>query len=456
MAVKRTSLRKYFTLYGIRLCLLPFVIALAAFGLFLFGVYTNVLHRANYIERQIAEQKTVIAQADMITSEMMPEGTRYILIEKHGNDIIDGGTMNSSDIQKAIIFYDTGERPVGIDNPSFSVIERADSICIVRYSLIAKFTNSLLSSLIPYPWIAIVILCTAVYIALVIIYSRRSSLCLNEELGKVLSATTNIENQDLDYMSVTNQFNELQTISDALDRMRAALKLSIQKQISVEQTKTEQISALAHDIKIPITIIQGNSELLSLMNLGKQETECLADIHSAAAEIENYTCRLIEVSKLDTLIAIDKHKIQLKDFLDEIASEFMAYIRSYPGIEFSLETDTLNNEILIDSELLHRAIMNVLTNAVHHGGKAKNRIVISSKKQDHSNLLLEVYDEGKGFSDEDLKRGADLLYMQDSARSNGHYGIGLNFANQVVLLHDGTLTFKNTGQGACVQIVLPI
>ncbi len=49
----------------------------------------------------------------------------------------------------------------------------------------------------------------------------------------------------------------------------------------------------------------------------------------------------------------------------------------------------------------------------------------------------------------------DLLYTKDEARSSGHYGIGLNFAGQVVSLHGGTLRLSNNETGACVQIFLP-
>ena len=64
----------------------------------------------------------------------------------------------------------------------------------------------------------------------------------------------------------------------SLEKMKAALKDSLQQQWESEQQKNRQISALAHDIKTPLTVVRGNAELLAEGELKEEDQECVLEI----------------------------------------------------------------------------------------------------------------------------------------------------------------------------------
>ncbi len=113
-------------------------------------------------------------------------------------------------------------------------------------------------------------------------------------------------------------------------------------------------------------------------------------------------------------------------------------------------------------EDLKRALDNVLTNAVDH---CCRRIRVSFRVSDgdsrgDSNLLIEVSDDGPGFSERMLKRGKEQFLMEDDSRSaEGHHGLGLYIADRIIKKSGGDVTLSNLNdkenRGANVIIKLP-
>jgi len=199
---------------------------------------------------------------------------------------------------------------------------------------------------------------------------------------------------------------------------------------------------LAHDLKIPLTIITGNIELLALTKLNQDQKAFADDIHSAALQIEDYSRSLIDVSKLSSVQPLTKDDKRLLKLLWELQTAFSPYIRN-KKIEFSILNELApKSKLFIDSNLVHRALINILHNAMEHGERTTKitlRLFLNGNKE----FVIEIQDDGYGFSEEALNHGTELFYMKDKARSgNVHYGIGLNFASQVAKLHQGLFTLK--------------
>ena len=455
MDVKKTSLSKFFAAYAFKLFLIPVSIVIVVLIAFLLSANGGFLHLANYEENLVTKAAPAIEQADFVTPDLIPDMVEYVLLSNDGTKIVDSGNMSESHISQMWDYLNNNAWPSGLDNPAFKVIESKNSICIIRYSIIVKFSNPHLQSMFPYPFLATLILCIAVFIISIIILNRRVARRMKRELNKLLKTTEKIEQQDLDFTSEVNNFSELQGVTDSLERMRDALKLSIATQIKLERGKTEQISALAHDVKIPVTIIRGNVELLSFTELTDKQKELADDIHSAAMQIEDYTCTLVEVSKLGSPMAFNKSKTTIRSILEDVETEFNAYIRNM-HIEFILNNKTSSDTfIFIDSSLVHRSMMNILCNGVEHSSNMK-KIILSVELNGNSEIIFEVQDDGDGFSQDALKRGEELFYTQNKSRSNnGHYGIGLSFAHLVARMHGGSLTIQNSNIGGRVRFIIP-
>ncbi|SHK30027.1 His Kinase A (phospho-acceptor) domain-containing protein [Hathewaya proteolytica DSM 3090] len=95
-------------------------------------------------------------------------------------------------------------------------------------------------------------------------------------------ATAKIQNQDLDFTIQHSGITEIDEMLFSVDQMRAALKESLESQWKMEKNKRDQISAMAHDIKTPLTIIHGNTALLDETEQTSEQQQCTNYILSAA------------------------------------------------------------------------------------------------------------------------------------------------------------------------------
>ena len=97
---------------------------------------------------------------------------------------------------------------------------------------------------------------------------------------------------------------------------------------------------------------------------------------------------------------------------------------------------------------------NLLANAARFT-PAEGQITLDCRC-DSGFLVLTVQDTGPGFSEEFLRHGARMFSTGDSARSDGHQGLGLYFASTVAESHGGSLRLGNHPQGARVTLRLPL
>jgi len=267
--------------------------------------------------------------------------------------------------------------------------------------------------------------------------------------------TRYIKEQNLQFTPEFTHIKEFDDVIDSLIEMRDALRSSLEAQWRLEKNKKEQIGALAHDIKIPITIIKGNAELLSLSIQNEEQAEYTKYILGAGNQIEQYISQLIYLSKTEESLTIHLEKA----FIDKLTETLQKDISAYKGnkkITISFKKENLKKEAEIDWQLLHRALLNILTNAVDY--TPEDGTVSVHAECDSDTLYFFVKDTGNGFSESGLKKATELFYMDDKARqSKGHYGMGLTFAKNAVNLHNGELTLGNTIEGGGeVRVKIPL
>jgi signal transduction histidine kinase len=108
-----------------------------------------------------------------------------------------------------------------------------------------------------------------------------------------------------------------------------------------------------------------------------------------------------------------------------------------------------------DPELLHRAMENVIRNAIRYSPRDSS-IDVSLRHADHR-AVLKVRDHGPGVPDEALPRLFDAFYRveEDRNRSRGGIGLGLSIARRSIELHKGSIRARNAQPGLEVEMELP-
>lgn len=127
------------------------------------------------------------------------------------------------------------------------------------------------------------------------------------------NTTEKIEQQDLDFVVESSKIYEINNILFSMDKMKLALKNSLEKQWMLEENRKEQISALAHDIKTPLTIIHGNTDLLIEINENPELLEYMEYISKGVTQIEKYINTLIDISKTENGYILNKEAINMSE-----------------------------------------------------------------------------------------------------------------------------------------------
>ncbi len=449
---KKTLLRELIK-YMVTLCISLVVLALLYLLMNTIAMNTGFLHPANYNEREAEKLAPKLGTADKVTADMIPATMSYAILDKETNKKT-AGTINEKDLQ--LVKKKIEKKPYfNYKQKGYLVIERNDEYCVLQYSLRADFSSSLLRKYLPnYELTSICILLILLIVVISIITTYFANR-LRKHFETLNLITRNIKEQNLQFTPEFTNIKEFDDVIDSLIEMRDALRSSLEAQWRLEKNKKEQIGALAHDIKIPITIIKGNAELLSLSIQSEEQAEYTKFILGAGNQIEQYIYQLIHLSKTEDPLTIHLEKASVDKLTETLLKDISAY-KGNKNINISFKKENLMKEAKIDWQLLHRALLNILTNAVDY--TPEGGTVSVHAECDSETFYFIVKDSGNGFSEIGLKKATELFYMEDKSRhSKGHYGMGLTFAKNAVNLHNGVLILGNAKAGGGeVRVTIPL
>lgn len=447
------KLRTVFIRYILVLCALTLLLFI-----FIIEAYTMLSSNGEILSGsnskwQLSKVKDKIASSETVTPELIPDTCNYAVFTSQGRLLY--GNLSTADAAEAWKF---GVVKNGEINKIYHYlpITRKDDVCIVRYTYMEQFRSPLLRRFLPYPVIFFFILFVVGFIFNVFLLASLFGKYLTEKMSSLQSATEKIQNQDLEFAIKSSGVLEIDNVLRSLDKMKEALKTSLKKQWKMEKERRKQISALAHDIKTPLTVVRGNADLLSRTSQTEKQKEYTAFIEESTHQMEQYIKTLIEISKAEIGYTLNKQPVNSKLFMDSIYSQITA-LAAFKKLTIDFKTHNLPESFDADNDLLQRAVLNIVSNAVDYS--PENTKIDFSVETMGDNISFCIVDSGKGFSPDALKNAAQQFYMADKSRtSKAHYGMGLFIAKSIVEQHGGVLLLENSAEtgGGEVAIEIPV
>jgi signal transduction histidine kinase len=229
------------------------------------------------------------------------------------------------------------------------------------------------------------------------------------------------------------------------------------KRSESERSRYQQaIHWAAHEMRTPLTAIQGSSEIMTRYNLPDAKRNQLSEmINSESKRLARIIQTFLDVERLA------EGEMELKRELFPAAEIVNACVkRAAPlaerkKIEIALDSEIVGS-ILGDRELMEYAFYNLLTNAVKYS-PAGTIVHVFSQLRD-GDLSLAVRDQGMGMDARELKDIFKKFYRTRRAEASGEAGtgIGLSIVQQIVARHGGRIDVASQlGKGSCFTIVLP-
>ncbi len=223
-----------------------------------------------------------------------------------------------------------------------------------------------------------------------------------------------------------------------------------------EAMRADLLRAMSHDIRTPLTSIVGNTAAV-LEDRGaltmEQKRALLRDVNEDAQWLVRVVENILSITRIRGEGVISTEV----ELAEEVAgSAARKFTKRFPDSHVSVE---IPDEVLLapmDATLIQQVILNLLENAVIHGGATEMRLRVERSGDE---ALFSVSDNGGGIPAERLATLFDGAISDGARGADGkrNMGIGLSVCHTIVRAHGGTMTAKNQPEGgACLQFTLPL
>ena len=222
-----------------------------------------------------------------------------------------------------------------------------------------------------------------------------------------------------------------------------------------EAIRKQFISDVSHELKTPLTVIMGNSELMLNADIEQKQQKILLNATlDQAQRMNTLIADLISLNRVDTTKTIQRDKmLMVTDLKNQILSS-LSSLRLKKDISFEFNIDSKKNILGSFSEV-YSALENLVSNAFRYTDKGSISINWSIIK---GQGILSVTDSGIGISKEHLNKITDRFYRVDTDRSrnSGGTGLGLAIVKNIMDHHNGSIEIKSdVSKGSTFSLVFP-
>lgn len=254
---------------------------------------------------------------------------------------------------------------------------------------------------------------------------------------------------------------------DEIDKM--GITIEKMSQVNVEQfqqlrqadvARRELIANISHDLRTPLTSMQGYLETLQIKKVQLSADEQSKYIELAIKHSKRLGLLIADLFELAMLESPDSkaniEQFSLAELVQDVIQKFELKT-ARKNLQLGCDIPEYAPSVKGDIAMIERVLENLIENAIkfsHEGGAIQ--ITVSP---DDENLDVKVVDTGIGIAADEIPNLFQRFYCVDKSRSDGtrSNGLGLAIAHRILQLHDSTISVKSEpGQGSCFSFSLPI
>ncbi len=251
---------------------------------------------------------------------------------------------------------------------------------------------------------------------------------------------------------------EFQKIQTVIHEMAEDLSALMEKERDAEQSKTDLITNVAHDLRTPLTSILGYLDILRSGRVQdtEQQKKYLDIVYDKAKRLQ----KLIEELFGFTKLSYGRLNMHVRD-LDLVALLSQLLEENYPNFQKNqISYDFRGNvqKLLMqgDPDLIMRLFENLVTNAIKYGAEGKRVLVRLFSEREI--VEVRVINYGRVIPERELPLLFDKFYRVEQSRSTktGGTGLGLAIVKNIVELHHGSVNVSSDLSGTVFTVRLPL
>lgn len=279
---------------------------------------------------------------------------------------------------------------------------------------------------------------------------------------KQAEATSQVLQQKLQHM-VAERTAELreayEQLQDQVTRRKRSERVARRHQQDLEHatrlnTLGEMASGMAHELNQPLTAIVAHAEagLSSLSADGYANADVLDDLRSTVEQARRAGAIIKHLRALVGKRETEHSKFFLQAAIHDIA-ELVEADAKWPRVRTRIECENAVPQITADRIQIEQVLLNLIRNAIESTKDTTNPLVRVAVRKREDDLIVQVIDNGRGASANELARMFEPFY---TTRAEG-LGLGLSISQSIIEAHGGRLTAAaNPERGLTVQFTLPL
>nr|WP_290665688.1 HAMP domain-containing sensor histidine kinase [Ardenticatena sp.] len=295
-------------------------------------------------------------------------------------------------------------------------------------------------------------------------FSRR----ITEPINKITAAAKRIAAGDFSARADVSTEGD-----DEIAELARAFNTMVDEVNVARDTQRDFLANVSHDLRTPLTSIQGFSEALMDGTVPPtQQQRVAAIIHEEASRLSRLVQDLLDLARIESgRFIMARRDVDLNEIIRHL-KEIYASRAEAEGIKFKVRHPRKALPIIGDPDRLEQVLTNLLDNAFKYAqqstGQPEVRLIgklggVRGVTQSGAGgdlgrwwIEIQVMDNGPGIAAQDLPHIFDRFYRADQARSGGGVGLGLAIAREIVQAHGGEIAVESGDKGTTFTVRLPM
>jgi signal transduction histidine kinase len=281
---------------------------------------------------------------------------------------------------------------------------------------------------------------------------------MRRPLEDLVEASGRLASGDLDARVKVGGLSETATLGSAFNEMAEELQRRAGERDQLDRMKDEFVLTASHELRSPLTSVQGFAELLLLERekLTPRQAETVEVILDNTRHLVRLLNDLLDLARSDAgRLTIRPEPTGAASLIEDAARTMRAQFDAREQ-ELSLEIETDLPWVNADRDRIRQVLVNLLTNANEYCPPGA-RIEVKARHAD-AEVEIDVIDDGPGIPEQQLEHIFERFSRGDAGETQrvGGTGLGLAISKSLIELHGGRIAARsNPGSGSTFYIRLP-
>ncbi|MBU7595944.1 sensor histidine kinase [Metabacillus halosaccharovorans] len=260
---------------------------------------------------------------------------------------------------------------------------------------------------------------------------------------------------------VRTRYRLYQEVFQAFYSMAERLSSAEKERKRLDQTREEWMTGISHDLRTPLSTVQGYGHLLESEKYEWSRLE-IKDMGKVIREKGEYMLELVEDFSLafqlkNNALEVSKEEVNINIFLRDIVSKYKED-RTLMGVNLSLVEEMDHVQLTISRKWFERIFDNLIMNAIKHNPTSTIITLIIKRGKNPDSIAIKIKDNGVGMEEEMKEKLFDRYYRGTNTEEKvDGAGLGMSIAKEIVKLHNGDIHVSSrVGEGTVITLTFPM